>query len=507
MQPAFVRHTEIPGTSRLFADFLYRFDRVAEFFAPHQGARDPYAHASREFPDERRAALVKALREQNGNSGELESLAQPGTLAVVTGQQVGLFTGPCYAVYKALTAARIARELTDRGIPAVPVFWMATEDHDADEVNHCHVFDHRLTPSTLQVDTGGHAQVPVGGIPIRNPPLKELRGALSGMPYGDEVAAITEESYAQGRSLGEAFRELMNRILGSQKLLYLDPMSDSLRRLAAPFLERSLKAMPELVSLVLERNRKLEAAGYHAQVHVERASSLLFALRDNRRIPLGKLRPEPDRLSPNALLRPVMQDYLLPTAAYVGGPGEIAYLAQSQVLYRRLGIPMPVIAARAGFTLLEARAVKLMKRYELSLSGLLRDRDALLGEVAGKLVPAEVEAAYQEAHAAVEGAVGRFRTSLAGFDPTLAAALDTSRSKILHQLNKIHRKTGREAMHRQERAGEEAEYLHHLVYPERHLQERYYTILPFVARHGLDLIAALHENVRPDGRDHIVLPV
>ncbi len=168
MESACLRHTEIPHTSALFSDFQYHFDRVARFYAhdPHDGRS--YAAAANQiaYPDDRRAALVAALRASNGESASLDLLARPGTVAVVTGQQVGLFSGPAYTIYKALTAVRLAARLSEQGIPAVPMFWLATEDHDVAEVNHAFVFgpDHR--PVQLSVAANGGSERPVGGIPI-----------------------------------------------------------------------------------------------------------------------------------------------------------------------------------------------------------------------------------------------------------------------------------------------------------------------------------------------------
>src|ERR1700722_19012206 len=169
MEPACIRHTDLPGTSRLFADFTYHFDRVARFYGhdPHDPAALAAAASAIVYPDDRRAAMVQALEAQNGPSASLKLLAQPGTVAVVTGQQVGLFSGPAYTIYKAITAARLARDLTAQGIPAVPIFWLATEDHDFAEVNHAWIFDGSHQPQMLQVAPAGEngsRQRPVGGI-------------------------------------------------------------------------------------------------------------------------------------------------------------------------------------------------------------------------------------------------------------------------------------------------------------------------------------------------------
>ena len=523
MEAACIRHTAIPHTTALFADFLYRFDRVAGFFGGSSAADRFAASAARiDFPAERRAALVEALHELNGDSVELDRLAQPGTFAVVTGQQVGLFTGPCYTIYKALTAVKLARGLTSAGLPAVAVFWLATEDHDAAEVNHCWAFDSEHRPVRLAVEAQPAGRS-VGTVELSEPPVAGLRQAIEKLPHGEQVAALAEDCYRPGRSFGEAFQRLLGRLLGSYGLIFVDPLRPSLRRLAAPLLARSLALAPELIRLLVERSRALEAAGYHVQVRVEPSASLHFFLDGDRRIPLrragevyragglawsvGELEAAAERLSPNALLRPVMQDFLLPTLAYVGGPAEIAYLAQAEVLYRELLGRMPVPVSRSGFTLVDARAAKLLDRYRLSLTDVFGGQEALRERIARKLIPTELEGVIRSVRADVESQTERLGQALGAFDPTLEAALAKSRAKMLYQLEKIERKTAREALRRNERAAVEAEYLSNLIYPHKHLQERFYTILPFLARHGLNLLDRIYQAVNLDCPDHLALKV
>ena len=184
MQSACLRNTELPHTARLFTDYLYQFDRVARFYAHNPYDPDSFRKGAAEIrlPQDRRSQLVSVLREQNGPSAALGELAREGTVAVVTGQQVGLFSGPCYTIYKALTAARLARVLTASGIPAVPVFWLATEDHDLEEVNHCWVFNAANQPVKLEIPDGNSGRRPVGEIVPDHVPIGELRQALAGLP-------------------------------------------------------------------------------------------------------------------------------------------------------------------------------------------------------------------------------------------------------------------------------------------------------------------------------------
>jgi bacillithiol synthase len=515
MEPACIRHTDLPGTSKLFADFSYQFDRVAPFYGhdPHDPASFAAAARAIEYPDSRRAALVAALAAQNGPSAALRKLAEPGTIAVVTGQQVGLFCGPAYTVYKALTAVRLARDLSKQGIPAVPIFWLASEDHDFPEVSHTWTFDSSHQPVRFDIQPPGDARPrPVGALPIEHPPVEELRRSLAGFTHGAAMAAMAEASYSPGASMTEGFRALLRRMLPEMDLLTLDPLDPAIRAIARPFLADALAAAPELKARLLERGNELAAAGYHTQVLVEPKTSLFFLLENGERVPLRRKDAEfsslSDRaaeISPNALLRPVMQDYLLPTAAFIGGPGELAYLAQSQVIYDRLLGRMPVVLARASFTLLETRTAKLLTRYRLALPETLVPEDALRERVAAALVPATIEDAFVDTAGELDRRLSRLNDELERFDPTLAAALSKSRAKIAYQLEKARRKTAREILRRDGRATSDAQYLSGLLFPHRHLQERFYSILPFLAQHGPGLMEQLLENITLACPDHRVL--
>ena len=514
-----VQQTDLPNTSRLAADISYHPDRAARFYRhPFRGiAAFREAAAEIRFPAETRAALVRALRQSNPASAAIDRLAQPDTVVVATGQQVGLFSGPCYTIYKALHAAKLAAWLSANGIPAVPVFWLATEDHDFAEVNHVWVFDPAHTPVKLEMRRGASAQ-PVGDVPVSAPPLAELRAALDGFPFHEEVCALTERAYRSGNTMGAAFGELLRGILGEIDIPQVDPMLPAFRELAAPTLRAAVEAAPELTAGVLERNRELTEAGYHAQVHIEEQTSFVFLLEGGKRLALRRHGGEyvmngrrfateelADRavsLSPNALLRPVVQDSMLPTVAYVGGQAETAYLAQSEAIYSRLLGRMPVPVPRTGFTIVDERSHKLMERYGLCLPDFFHGEGALRERIAARLVPPSLAGALREGGATVDSVLDSLRGQLVEFDPTLARALDTSARKIRYQFGKLDRKVGREALRRDERAAEYAKSLAGLIYPEHHLQERLYSILPFLAKHGPDLIGRIHAAINLECKDH-----
>lgn len=523
MSSTCIPYTALSAPSALYADFLSDFERVARFYdyAPCTEASYQRAAAAIRYPEERRAALVAALERRNGSSPALATLAEPGTVVVTTGQQVGLFSGPAYTIYKALTAAKLARRLTENGTPAVAVFWLATEDHDFEEVRSVWVFNHEQRPTRIEVAPASGAPRVAGTIHITGDPAAGLADALGQLPFAEEVNALARAAYRDGRTFGEAFAALVGSLLADYNLLLLDPLDPAIRSLARPLLAQVVEAAPDLVAALDRRGAELTAAGYHAQVHVEATHAPFFLLDGDRRLALrldggiyasrdarytaSELIDLAQRLSPNALLRPVVADYLMPTVATVLGPAETAYMAQSQVLYQALIGRTPVMVPRAGFTVLDERAAKLMTRYGLNLDDVLAGEDALAATIAAKLVPPELDESLTAAERETAAILNRLRSDVGAFDPTLAAALEKSRAKMLYQLAKIRRKTGRESARRDERAAAETAHLINLIYPKRHLQERLYSILPFLARHGLDFVERLYENVQVDRPDHRVM--
>lgn len=520
MECSCVRQTDLPNTSKLFADLVYHFERVQDLYpwAPNNLNDIAAAAAQVSLPDDRRAAMIRAIRPLNDGNPALDKLALPGTVAVVTGQQAGLFSGPAYSVYKALTAIRIAADLEARGVPAVPVFWVATEDHDFAEIDHVWVFGGDHHPTRLKVTEPEHqGPRPVGGVPLVDIPLEQLRQVLSGLPFGEEAYELVARAYQPGETVGSAFIRLMQELFAPWGLLFIDPMTQALRDVAAPLLREVVLNMGDLTQAVISKSRALQSRGYHAQVLVDSKTSLVFLLEDGKRLALRRgdgfshlsqkwsaqeLADRAEHLSPNALLRPVVQDYFLPTAAYVGGPAELAYLAQSRPLYETLLGRQPVAFPRTGFTLADERLGKRMGRYGLVPQDLFVPERDLYARIAKRLIPSGLQMRIDQTNASVRHALDLLGNDLAGFDKSMLKALDTSRRKIEYQAAKIGQKTATQMMRRDEQAQRDAHMLYDLVFPHRHLQERLYSIVPMMAKFGPGLIADLYSHVQTECPDH-----
>ncbi|MCU1261463.1 MAG: hypothetical protein JWO80_4348, partial [Bryobacterales bacterium] len=333
-------------------------------------------------------------------------------------------------------------------------------------------------------------------------------------PFADDVMDIVRAAHQPDRNFGQSFGALLKTILNSYEVIQIDPMSPAVRKLAAPMIERAIDVAPELNRKLRERNKELEAAGYHAQVHVDEKTSLFFLLENGKRTALkghhftaNELKSRATQISPNALLRPVVQDYMLPTIAYVGGPAELSYLAQSNVLYEELLGRQPMALHRRGFTLLDPHSCKLLDRYRLGVTDFFHGEESLRDKIAKTLVAPQATALVAETRESTARSLARLKSELMRFDVTLAKALSRSMRKIEYQLAKTERKIARQMLVRDERATRDAASLNGLIYPHRHLQERFYSILPFLARHGFGVIDEIYENVHLDCPDHKLLVV
>ena len=532
--PIRIRYKDIPSSTQLFNDFLYDFERVRPYYgrSPSLSEFESVARKTTIEPEHRKA-LVKSLRYQNEGCGEevaksLSLLEDENTVAITTGQQIGLLGGPSFSVYKALTAVKVASTLRSRGVQAVPIFWLATEDHDLAEVDHAWLLDVNNRPSCITVETLATVHQPVGEVQLAKSEPARLREAvttaLGDLPHAELAAHLASESYSVGADLRSAFKIFFRSLFDRYGLILVDPMDSTLRRLAAPTVRTAIENAMDLNQEIVARGASLEQDGYHAQCHVTASTSPVFLMRDHRRATLtidgeyvdgeqrygvrdlcALLDESPERFSPNVLLRPIVQDFLLPTAVYIAGPAELAYLAQAEVLYRRLLGRMPVIAPRASFTVLDARAERYLKRYELDVTDCFQRAEDLRRKIAGKLIPTSLEKAFHDGENSINMALDAIDSDLAQFDPTLGAALLNIRKKMFYQFGKVRSSVARESLRRNERAEHETEHLTNLIFPNGTLQERSFSGLSFLARYGEHFLDHIYESIQVERHDHEVI--
>jgi len=508
---------DIPHTTKLFSAFLDDFGTVSSYYAhpPTAAGVDAAAREVRLDAGVRRF-VVEVLDEHNRKfspggkvdpaiARNLDRLAA-GAVAIVTGQQTGLFSGPAYTFYKALSAVRVAEETTRRGIDAVPVFWLATEDHDLAEVNHTYWcarsgFARYELPSQSQSEGRRVGEILLG------PEIEAVVGAaaptLEG-PFAAEVTLALHESYTPHETYASAFAKLMGRLLAGRGVILLDQLDSRLHRLFAPVLAQAVRKAGELRDALLARAKELEDASLHTQVKVTRETTLLFSTVAGRREPVRSrnggfiagdaelsasqlaetIQKAPEGFSPSALLRPVVQDTILPTAAYIGGPAEIAYLAQSQVVYQSLGVRMPAILPRSSFTIIEPPLARFLAQYDLDLRDLLAGRQHLRAKMEQKSITGSLASQFDAGEEELRRLIKGFEEPLAKLDSTLVESLRSAEAKMLHQFTQLKGKAARAENFRSGVLDRHERILIDSLAPHGELQERTLCLLPLLAAYG-----------------------
>jgi bacillithiol synthase len=523
--------------SPLFLDYLAGRERSHPFFGSVGFDLAAIAAAAERSAAHERpmAAVAGALARQQeargaGRAAErARALAEPGAAAIVTGQQAGLFGGPLFVLWKALAVVRVARHLEVlRGRPVVPVFWVASEDHDFAEIRSTSVIDGSGAIRTLRYAPRHEpAGQPAWAIRLDDTVaavLEELAQALPPALGRDEALALVAECYRPGVALSEAFARLVSRLL--PELVVLEPGDPALKPFVLPVLARELREGSPTSRLALEAGRALLAAGYHQQVPVRAGFLNLFAVVEGQRRALAfsngvvevrgtrerwpveealrRLESNPRAWSPGALLRPLVQDALLPTAAYVGGPAEIAYHAQIGPSYAHFAIPRPVLLPRPSLTLVEPSQARTLDAERLALGDLVGDPEVLVSRWAREAYP-DVEAAFARTREAIEREMTAVEEALAALDPTLRGAAAAARGRALHPVAGLHEKALRALKKRDQGRAERLRRTRDALVPGGALQERGLGLVGVLGRHGLGVLPELEELLDPFACGHQVV--
>lgn len=522
-----LRFTEIPRTTRLFTDFLYDYQKVSRFYPDYGRSVEPLAEHARRIGQQQfdRKRVPDALERINRRAGSpeltfkhIDMLRRPGSVAIVTGQQAGLFTGPLYTIHKALTVIKLAQCLRDQGVEAAPVFWIASEDHDYEEVNHCRVIDREGRIKDIKYEASGHkTDEPVGRVELCEgikATVDELIASLAASEFMPALERDLRESYAEGVGFADAFARLMARLFREYGVVLLDPLDDELKQVAAPLYVDALDKSSEIARALVARSRELEEAGYHAQIHVSDDMVPLFIMDDGRRAAItqhgdrftvkGSSRSFskdelvelavrcPSCFSPNVTLRPVVQDYLLPTAAYIGGPAEIAYFAQLRAVYETLGRQEPCVLPRASFTIVEGRHQKTMNKYGLELKDFFDGLHPAVTKVVEQSLDRNIADAFTETERTLNEHLDKLKDALKRADATLSDPLDTARAKMMYQLEHLRTRFIHASAHREQTVYRQIERAFTTLCPDKNLQERELNVYYFLSRYGPSLIEELY---------------
>jgi bacillithiol synthase len=533
----------IPHQSRLFLDYLKdpvalrKFYPSAVRFHHELPQRAPEVLSNYRVDREKVCDALAAMNQRWG-AGEatldnIRLLRESDCIAVVSGQQAGLFTGPLYTIYKALSAVKLAGCLRQRNTKAVPVFWIAAEDHDFPEVAKAELIGRDCQLKHVEVSTGLHREgQPVGQVVLDDSidaVVDQLFELLPNSEFAADMKALVKQAWQPGRGYVESFGTMMTSLLGSHGLIFLDPLDPELKRLAAPLYSEAARRAPEIAAALEQRSGELESAGYHAQV-LATANSFPLFLHDDEgarhavvRVANGKYkakdipgeytaeelatmaRETPQRFSPNVTLRAVVQDYLLPTIAYYGGAAEIAYFAQTAEVYRLLDRPATPILPRSSLTMIERHTGRVLERYGLDLAHFFEGPEPVMKRVVEEYLGADTAKLFSNTEQNVNHELDRLRADLEAIDPTLASALDTGRKKINYQLDGLRTRFVRAQMNRDEAAHRQLQRAFDQLYPNKDLQERHINVTSLLARHGTYVIEWIYNAINLGSNEHQVV--
>ncbi|SEM41253.1 bacillithiol biosynthesis cysteine-adding enzyme BshC [Paenibacillus sp. cl141a] len=518
--------------SRLAHDYIHHFDRVSGFYGEDHRGEHGYAERVQWLDlseDKRiqRKLLAACLRTYNQKHNDhpavhksLQLLEQPGTVTMVGGQQSGLFTGPLLVIYKAITVIQAAREAEERlNRPVVPVFWIAGEDHDWDEVNHTYFLtpDQQLSKIKLDAKDGLRTSVSYTDVPEEDwsMMLAELQTQLADSEYKADLLKLASQSFDGSAGLSEAFAKLIGCMFGKYGLILLDSADPGLRALEVPIFESLITRNETLGLSYQQAARDIDGLGYEVQADVSENGANLFYLHEGRRLLLYReggvfsdrkgivslteeellrdLHQFPERFSNNVLTRPIMQDSLLPVLGTILGPGEISYWAITRFAFADMGLQMPLIIPRMSFSIVDGTVHKLMEKYGLSFEDVqLRLSEKREAWLASK-DELNLEERFSETRKQFEALYQPLIEDLGKMQGGLLKLGLTNKDKILEQMDYLLSKSRNALEQQHEAALAQWKRIEQTLLPEGKPQERVYNILEYMNRYGLNLVDRLME--------------
>lgn len=536
-----ISFNEIPGSSRLFLDFQTDSSNIKKFYPEKQTRLAEFAAKVLVNCKSDRAALCDALealnRSFNASEKTLENinlLRQKDSVAVVTGQQAGLFSGALYTIYKALSAVRLTEDLRAQGIKAVPVFWIAEEDHDFAEVKKTFALDKAGKLFAVENEPENYAEnQPVGAVELDakiNETIDEFFQNLTHTEFTEKLKEFLAKTYRAGESYSKAFAKFIAQLFAGHGLIIFSPLEANLKKIAAPIFAEAVSKSEEIRAALLSRTKELEAENYHAQVLVEEDFFPFFLIDETgKRLALKKTEDNnfkakggakkeftldelvelatnsPESLSPNALMRPIVQDFLLPTICYFGGAAEIAYFAQNAEIYRILNRPLTPIRHRASFTVIEAKHLRTLEKYDLNFKDLFAGEEQIFARIVEEFLANGAALEFAEVEEIINTQLNRLDRSLLKNEPTLSPNLTMRRRKIMYHIAALRKKFYRAEVLKDETARRRIETLFESILPHKALQERTLNVAYFLNLYGENFIKWLYQTIDADEKEHQIL--
>lgn len=530
--------------SDLFADYTSDFSKLQHHYeADFRPAGNFPRLAERRRPEIRhREEIAEILMDQNSRYGasdltfeHIRQLRDENTFAIVTGQQVGLFTGPLYTIYKTITAIKLARTLTESHpqYRFIPVFWLEGEDHDFEEVNHVGLLNSDHVPVRVEYVLKGKSPQknlsPVGEIPFDaslDAFFEEISRTLPSSEFKESLIAMLRSAYQADSTFNRSFCCLMNRLFANDGVVFVSSNDHRIKRLLSPVFLKEIQEFPRVSQLIIAQSAELEER-YHAQVKPKAMNLFLlsrggryfieprekdFSLKGTRqyltRDDLLKIvNDTPEMLSPNVVLRPICQDTMLPTVAYVGGPSEVAYFAQLKSIYGYFGLTMPIIYPRASATIVEEKQRRVMEKYQIEITEFFSDGERINRKVVQMLSEIRIDEMFENGARRIREIIDEMRFGLNYIDSTLLDPLETTREKIDSHFSLLREKVVEAQKRKHEIALRQVTKAVNTLHPNHAFQERELNVITFMNKYGTDFVGRLMAEVEINRFQHQILHV
>jgi len=534
--------SDIPGHQNLFLDYLYEFENVKEYYKYNFKDKENYKKIFRRISESQRAVksglgnILKSqyagLKISKKTKRNLELFSKENTLAVVTGQQLGILGGPMYTFYKIITVIKLCNHLNERydEFNFVPVFWLEADDHDFNEVRSINIINNDNNIKIIEYKNDidpDDTKRSVGLIEIDDTIIdffNQLKENLRDTEFKKPLLDTLESIYSPGKTFKTSFVELIHSLFDGYGLVILDPTDKRLKEKLKPVFRKEITDFRKHTEKLVFVSAKLEEV-YNAQVKINPVN-LFFSTNDGRysiepvenefRLKrkrksftkeelLELVENEPERFSPNVLLRPICQDYILPTAFYIAGPSEIAYFAQVTPLYDFYEIQTPIIYPRASATLMEANINKTLEKYQLSVNEIFMGVDELKKNVVESLSKNNVNEIFTKTMNDIEIAFDNLREKLFDLDKTIADNSKKYRSKISNTLNELRNKAEHAQNKKYEVTLRQLDRACNLLYPNGNLQEREINYTYFLNKYGKGFLQRIFSDLEIDKFEHQII--
>ncbi len=539
----YINFSDIPAHQNLFLDYLHEFENVERFYGKNFRAVEQYLplfqklsereRPHRELVHEIIQSQYSAQTPSKKTLQNIELLSSEKTIAVVTGQQLGIFGGPLYTIYKSITAIKLCsylKEIYD-DYNFVPIFWLEGDDHDYDEARNFSLLNNENQIINLKYDDGQPEDVNRGAIGLLkfNQNLEnvftELSGGLRQTEFKAPLLELLNSIYQPEKTFLESFRELMIKLFDEYGLIVFNPIDQAVKKILSPLFAKEICEFGNHTGLLVERSAELEEV-YHAQVKVKPIN--LFYVEEKERLSIeptetgeyrlkGKrkkftqeelllqLESSPEKFSPNVLLRPICQDFLFPTAFYVGGPGEISYFAQVSPLYKIYDLEEPFIYPRSSATIVEKGVQTILEKNNLQYVDIFTEEEALIQKIVAASSEINLETLFQNSFDEINSSMNQLNQILPLIDKTLGDLTQKSKQRIDETLNYLKAKALESEKRKYDSTIRQVSKVRNVLFPNSNLQERELNWIYFANKYGLDIIEWIFNELAINKFEHQIL--